>query len=254
MRKRKLATRVLAVFLLAVAASGVTSFFKHQVRADWWSASREPIGIAPDPDEVREAVIQVYGARAFNWRGYFGVHTWIALKPTDAMHFTIYEVVGWRARHGGSAVVMSTRDPDSRWYGAEPDLLADIRGEGVDEMIERVHAAARDYPYKGTYTVWPGPNSNTFIAHVARAVPELRLDLPPTAIGKDYLPGGSLIAETPSGTGYQFSLFGLFGVMAAPEEGFEVNILGLTFGVDIKDPAIKLPLAGRIGTPATKGS
>ncbi len=254
MRIRKLARRFMVVFLLAVAASGVTSLFMHKVQADWWSASREPTGIAPDPDEVREAVIQVYGARAFNWRGYFGVHTWIAMKPTDAMHFTIYEVVGWRARRGGNAVVMSTRSPDSRWFGAEPDLLADVRGDGVDEMIERVHTAARDYPYKNTYTVWPGPNSNTFIAHVARAVPELKLDLPPTAIGKDYLPDGALVAATPSGTGYQVSLFGLLGLMAAPEEGIELNILGLTFGVDIKDPAIKLPLAGRIGAPSVSGS
>lgn len=254
MRFRKLARRFFVVFMLAVAASGVTSLFMHKVHADWWSASREPIGIAPDPDDVREAVIQVYGARAFNWRGYFGVHTWIAVKPTDALHFTIYEVIGWRARHGGSAVVRSTRAPDSRWFGSPPDLLADVRGDGVDAMIERVHAAADDYPYKTTYQVWPGPNSNTFIAHIARAVPELKLDLPPTAIGKDYLPDGALVAQTPSGTGYQLSLFGLLGLMAAPEEGIELNILGLTFGIDIKDPAIKLPLAGRIGTPSVSGS
>jgi len=220
----------------------MTAFDRHQVHADWWSASREPIGIAPDPATETEPIIQVY-----DWRGYFGVHTWIAVKPKDAPRFTIYEVFGWRAYRGGDAVVVSSRAPDSRWYGAEPTLLAEVRGDDVGDMIDRVDAAARSYPYKNTYTVWPGPNSNTFTAHVARAVPELKLDLPPTAIGKDYIPDGGIIAAAPSGTGYQLSLFGLLGVMAAAEEGVEINFLGLTFGVDFLTPAIKLPLAGRVG-------
>ena len=41
----------------------------------WWEASRESSGQAPDPAVTREAVVQVYGARAFSWQGAFGVHT-----------------------------------------------------------------------------------------------------------------------------------------------------------------------------------
>ena len=77
-------------------------------------------------------------------------------------------------------------------------------------------------------------------------MPELRLDLPPTAIGKDYL-GDSLVSEVPSGTGYQFNVKGLFGVLAAVEEGLEVNLVGLTFGIDPLNLAIKLPGIGRLG-------
>ncbi|WND74774.1 DUF3750 domain-containing protein [Thalassospiraceae bacterium LMO-SO8] len=234
----------LFVLLVVGAAAGIG---KHTVMADWRTASREPTGIAPDPAVTREAIVQVYAARAFSWRGIFGVHTWIAAKPTDAAAFTVYEIIGWRARHGGSALVITEKAPDQRWFGAEPEILADKRGAGVDDMIARIDAAARAYPHARTYTVWPGPNSNTFTAHVARAVPELALDLPPTAIGKDYLPGGGFAAKTPSGTGYQLSLFGLLGVMAGVEEGVEINILGLTFGIDPKDLAVKLPLAGRLG-------
>lgn len=232
---------------IVVAASAALSVPRYQASADWRTASRESIGVAPDPASVREAVVQVYGARAVRWRGYFGVHTWIAVKPTDAPTFTVYEIMGWRAYRGGDALVISHRPADGRWYGSAPTLLADVRGTGVDEMIQRIDTAAKAYPYREHYTIWPGPNSNTFVAHVARAVPELRLDLPPTAIGKDYIPGGGLFAKTPSGTGYQFSLFGLLGVLAGAEEGVEINILGLTFGVDVTEPAIKLPLAGRIG-------
>ena len=58
--------------------------------------------------------------------------------------------------------------------------------------------------------------------------------------------GGALVAGTPSGTGYQVSLFGLVGVLTAVEEGLEINLLGLSFGIDPLDLALKLPMAGRI--------
>ena len=161
----------------------------------WRNASQEPVGLAPDPAVTTEAVIQVYTARTWGWRGYFGVHPWIAVKPTNADAFTVYEVIGWRLRWGENVVSIRPR-----------------------------------------------------VAHVAREVPELKIDLPPTAIGKDYL-GPSLIAQAPSGTGYQFSLGGLLGVMASRKEGLEINILGLVFGVNPFDPSIKLPSVGRIGPP-----
>jgi hypothetical protein len=74
----------------------------------------------------------------------------------------------------------------------------------------------------------------------------LRVDLPPTAIGKDYL-GMVPVARTPSGTGGQVSVLGIAGITAGWEEGFEVNVLGLTFGLDPYSLSIKLPLLGRIG-------
>jgi len=77
-------------------------------------------------------------------------------------------------------------------------------------------------------------------------VPELRVDLPPTAIGKDYL-GWRSVSTTPSGTGGQASLFGVVGLAAGVEEGVEVNLLGLNFGLDPKSLSLKLPIVGRIG-------
>jgi hypothetical protein len=211
---------------------------------DWRSASQEPIGTAPDPKLVREAVVQVYGARTVGVKGYFGVHTWVAVKPTDAPLWTVYEVIGWRLRYQDTAVVVRNRAPDGRWFGAEPELYADRRGAGVDELIKRIDQAARSYPYAAEYSVWPGPNSNTFTAWVARLVPELEIDLPPTAIGKDYL-RGSVVASAPSGSGFQLSLRGLLGVAASSVEGVELNLLGLNFGLGPN--GLKLPLVGTLG-------
>lgn len=229
--------------LFAAAGATVTA-------GDWRNASREPVGLAPDPQAVKEAVVQVYGARAVGAKGLFGVHTWVAVKPSEAPSWTVYEVIGWRLRWSDSAVVVRTRDPDGRWFGAEPELYAEKRGAGVDDLIKRIDKAARSYPYAAEYTVWPGPNSNTFTAWIARSVPELEVDLPATAIGKDYL-GGSVFGSAPSGRGFQFSLAGLLGFAASGVDGVELNLLGLNFGVSPN--GLKLPLVGMIGgyTPAT---
>ena len=219
---------------------------------DWRTASREPVGLAPDPATTPEPVIQVYAARTIGWRGLFGVHTWVAVKPAGK-DYTVYEVIGWRLYSSDSAVVIRNRPPDGRWFGAEPELLAERRGAGVDALIERVDKAAHAYPWAGDYSAWPGPNSNTFTAWILRAVPELEVDLPPTAIGKDYS-GDRLITCAPSGSGVQLSLFGLLGLTASGIEGVEVNVLGLTFGINPFDPALKLPIVGRLGLSRTIAS
>jgi len=216
---------------------------------NWRQASRASVGLAPDPALTREPVVQVYAARAVRWRGYFGVHTWIAAKPANAVAFTVYEVTGFAVRSGGSAIRISQRPADGRWFGSRPELLADLRGAGVGAMITRIERAVAEYPYQTSYRIWPGPNSNTFTAFVLRQVPELRADLPAHAIGKDYL-GPRLFARSPSGTGVQVSLFGALGGLIGVEEGLELNVLGLTFGIDPNDLGLKLPLVGRVGFDA----
>jgi len=150
------------------------------------TASRESAGIAPDPLAVKEAVLHVYGADAWSWRGWFAIHTWIAVKHTNETYYTVYDVVGWRGRRG-RPVMRITRDvPDRYWYGEKPVLLKEHRGKGVDDLINAVDKAAHNYPWKTTYKAFPGPNSNTFTAWIGRQVPELELELPFSAIGSGY--------------------------------------------------------------------
>jgi hypothetical protein len=238
----------LGILLLGALAVVAASCTGPRDRRDLWSARHDSSHQAPDPYTTPEAVIQVYAARARGWRGVLGVHTWIAVKRGGAASYTRYEVMGWGVDRGLPALRVNRMGPDNYWFGARPDKLVDLRGDRFDEVIAKVEALVAAYPYPSTYRLWPGPNSNTFTAYVARAVPELRLDLPPTAIGKDYLPGGALGAlSTPGGAGAQVSLLGLGGVLVGREEGIELNLLGLTFGVDLNRPALKLPVVGRLG-------
>ena len=244
----RLAFTLLLLFVVPVGVALSRHLSDDARPGDWRSARHDSSGQAPDPQQTPAAVIQVYAARAFGWRGVFGVHTWIATKNSDAERYTRLEVVGWGVQRGIDAVRIHHGEADGYWYGNAPTLIREVRGGAeVDALIGRLHSAAHAYPYNHEYRLWPGPNSNTFIAYLGRAVPELHLDLPPTAIGKDYLPAGGLVASAPSGGGFQFSLAGLLGVMIAAEEGVEVNLLGLSLGIDLSPPALKLPGIGRLG-------
>ena len=235
-----------AVLLAAAVAAAAIS----RANADWRTASRAPVGLAPDPAAHPEAVVQVYGARTVGWRGVFGVHTWVAVKPARARDYVVYEVIGWKLRWDDSAVSIRSRAPDGRWFGNAPELIAEARGKDAAALIPRIEAAAGRYPYAREYSAWPGPNSNTFTAWILREVPELRADLPPTAIGKDYL-GASVFGSAPSGSGFQVSVAGVLGMTASSVEGLELNVLGLIFGLDPWPPALKLPLVGRVGASAS---
>ncbi|MCC6869379.1 MAG: DUF3750 domain-containing protein [Burkholderiales bacterium] len=232
---------LLAGPLLALAVG------KASLHGDWRTATHRSAGLAPDPAAHPEAIVQVYASRAFAWRGAFADHTWVAVKPAGADRYTRYEVIGWRGGDGRSVVsVSSQRAPDAEWFGAPPRLLRDVRGEAAQAVIARLDAVVAAYPYPATYRVWPGPNSNTFVAYLGRSIPELRLVMPSIAIGKDYVSLAHLVGPSPSHTGIAVSLYGLVGITVAWDEGLEINLLGLVTGFDVRHPALKLPGIGRV--------
>lgn len=231
---------VLLILLLTPVGYNAATYNDAGVR--WYEASLARTGLAPDPAIEPRAVVQVYAARAFGWRGIFAVHTWIVTKRPGEGAYTRYDVVGWG---GGRTIRINRHAPDAEWFGSRPRLLVDRRGPEAAALIPRIEAAVESYPFPETYQSWPGPNSNTFVAHVGRSVPELGLDLPANAIGKDYLPLTDPLATAPSGDGVQFSLLGTLGILAAPAEGVEVNLLGLSVGLDFTPFSLRLPALGR---------
>jgi hypothetical protein len=238
---------MIALALLLAGPLLTLAFGKVSMNGDWRTATHRSTGLAPDPEATREAVVQVYASRTFGWRGAFADHTWIAVKPEGASRYTRYEVIGWYGGGGRSVISESSqRAPDAEWYGAAPRLLRDLRGAPAQAVVDRMGQAIAAYPYPNEYRVWPGPNSNTFVAHLGRAIPELRLAMPSTAIGKDYVSLREIVGPSPSHTGIAVSLYGLAGVMAAWDEGIELNVLGLVAGVDVRRPALKVPGVGRI--------
>ena len=210
--------------------------------------------LAPTPDAHKAGIIQVYAARTWGAKQAVSVHTWISTKKSGQDHYVSYEIIGWRLRRSGSALVIRDNLPDKDWWGHQPELLLDYRQADADALITRIEQLVNDYPYKHEYQAYPGPNSNTFTAMIGRNVPELGLDLPSTAIGKDYKSIDESFGFSPSGTGIQASLWGILGITLGFEEGVELNILGLNFELDIFDMALELPGIGRIGPAPVKVS
>jgi hypothetical protein len=239
------------LFLLACVLAGsiIRSFKSPAPRKpqtsiqDW---AEHSYGYASHPDDDKGPIIQVYAARTRGSKKVLAVHTWIATKRTGADEYMISQIFGWRLSSRGTALNQESGIPDKSWARNAPDLLLDLRGEEVEQLIDKVEAAINTYPWKDEYTAWPGPNSNTFLAWIGLQVPELQLDLPSTAIGKDWRPISRTFGRSVSGTGVQVSLYGLLGMTAAFEEGLEVNILGLSTEVDLFDLALELPGIGRV--------
>ncbi len=215
----------------------------------WRTASRKSANIAPKPSDLKESIIQIYGARAYSWRGYFGIHPWVSWKKKDESEYTVAQVIGWQLRRSKTSVSVENDLPDRHWYGSKPTVLQTIRGEEADKVIDHIKGLIQKYTRGGTYVVFPGPNSNTFVDYLIRNTKELTVELPPTAVGKDFLSDSILFDKSPGGYGFQFSIYGLLGLTMGVSEGIEVNILGLVFGIDFLRPALKLPLIGRLGFP-----
>ena len=234
------------LFLFLLPLGSHAAFWATQKQAaSWRSADWSSSGILPTPSKDHEAVVYVMAARTGRWKGIFAHHTWLVLKPKGASHYARYDVVGW-----GRPVRKDNYEPDGRWYSHDPRIIATLRGQAASRAIPKIRLAISRYPFaaRGDYHVWPGPNSNTFVAFIARAVPALAGGLLPTAVGKDY--SESLFGSVPSGTGWQLSWRGIFGVSVAWIEGFEINLFGAVAGLDWRRPAIKLPGWGRIGMSA----
>jgi hypothetical protein len=252
MRKfgRRIRLTLLIVFFVPVAAKALLWSFEEP--RNWRTARWSSAGILPQAASDPEARVAVFAARTGGWRSIFAVHTWIVVKPVGAEDYTRYEVTGF-----GSPLRVNGGAPDGYWIGNRPEMVADIRGPRAAEAIPKIEAAIKAYPYTdyGSYRVWPGPNSNTFVATVLRAVPELEIAMPPEAIGKDFRADGSLWGETASKTGFELSLYGLLGIKIGRLEGFELNFLSLVAGLDTQHPAVKIPAFGRVGidrlTPPT---
>jgi hypothetical protein len=234
---------VIALFLLPVAIAAGALAYQGGPR-HWGNYDRTVISQLPAAADHRDARIMVMSGRTRGWKGVVAVHSWVVVKGENERTWRRYDVAGW-----GEPVRLNWWPPDL-WFGQHGSVVLDIKGERAKVLLPRVDAAIKQYRYAnhGDYRIWPGPNSNTFVAAVLRAIPEAGTVLPPNAVGRDFRPWPYL-GLTDSGTGIEVSLWGVLGIKFGWVEGVELNVLGLVAGLDLRNPAIKLPAFGRVGWP-----
>src|SRR5262249_10067642 len=241
-RRKIMILSLFALFLLPIAARAAWFAFDGGPRS-WRDADWSSTGSLPAAREYPDARVIVFSGRTGARKGVGSVRSWDGRKQRAARRWTRYDVVGW-----GSPVRVNGWAPDGRWFGHQPAIVADVAGADAETLIPKIEAAIRSYHYSeaGDYRIWPGPNSNTFVASVLRMIPEIGVTMPPNAVGRDFRPS-AYAGWADSGTGVEASLWGVLGVKLAWIEGVELNLLGLVVGLDLRHPALKLPGFGRIG-------
>lgn len=237
----------LTLLLGPIGISAASYFLSDRASTNWWAADRSSAGVLPDASEHPDALVRIYAARTVRWRGIVAVHSWIVFKEKDASRYSRYDYTAW-----GEPIRVNGFVADGRWFGQLPEEVFRADGARAAQLIPKIQAAIESYKYRnlGDYRAWPGPNSNTFVAAIIDAVPEMGAVLPPTAIGKDFPYDGAWFGPTPSRTGVRMTFGGYLGITVGWLEGIELNILGAVLGIDIRRPAIKIPAIGRIGMSA----
>ena len=71
---------------------------------------------------------------------------------------------------------------DAYWYGNTPRVIYELEGEAAEQLIPAIKATIQNYPYSasGSYLIWPGPNSNTFVSWIVRHTNYLRQSFLPS--------------------------------------------------------------------------
>lgn len=238
---------VLATFcvMFLLPAVGTAAWWATVDRpSSWSSADWSSSGVLPPPQTVKGPAIFVMAARTGGLKGAFSVHSWLVIKRSDSSGYDRYDKVGW-----GMPLRKNAYAADGRWYSNTPKIIAAISGAKAAPLVEKAELAIANYPFKrrGDYTIWPGPNSNSFVAHVLKTIPEMSITLPSNAVGRDYAPGFASIELADDWADVHATFGGIVGFAAGLRSGFEIHLFGLVAGFDFTRPALKIPAYGRVG-------
>ena len=166
---------------------------------------------------------------------------WIASKPANAPAFTVYEVTAFA--FAAAAGASQSAAPRMAGGSAAPDLLADVRGPAWIRS-----SSASSTPSRRLLAI-PTASGGSQLQHV-HGIRLRRAGAPrgsPGACRRQGLPRHARVRALAERAGGQVNLFGVLGLVAGIEEGMELNLLGLTFGVDPNDVALELPFVGTFG-------
>lgn len=242
--------RFVARFLLAI---GIIFLLPALATAGWWKLQEHPSswrsadwtgsGLLKLANADSDAAIYVLGARTGGLKGAFSLHCWIVLKREGADEYERFDKVGW-----GLPIRKNAYAADGRWYSNMPVIIHEVHGVAAEKLMPEIDAAIASYPYakRGDYHIWPGPNSNSFVAYVMRSVPAFGGQMPPNAVGRDFAPGIVSLDWSGQTKDLHATFGGLFGFALGATSGLEIHFLGLVAGLDLFNPAFKIPAYGRL--------
>ena len=237
---------VLSVLFVLPAAIHAGLWLYKDRPTSWRTANWSSSGLLKPPP-VNASEVMVLAARTGGLKGALATHSWILLKPKNQGWYDRYEVVGW-----GRPVRKNAYAPDARWYSNNPEVLYRVNGKKAARLIPDILRAIENYPKsrRGDYRIWPGPNSNTFVASIIRDVQNFDAVLDASAVGRDYPVNGLWYSSNKNET--TASLGGYAGFRFGGSSGLELNLFGLVAGFGPALESIKLPGFGTI--PISRGA
>ncbi|MBT4029603.1 MAG: DUF3750 domain-containing protein [Planctomycetes bacterium] len=121
-----------------------------------------------------------------------------------------------------------------------------ITGSEAQGIIQQLRVETEAYPFSRSehYVLWPGPNSNTYVDNMGRAIDGFDFLLSHNCIGKDYQ-GPIYIGPSTTGKGAQIET-AYIGLQIGLIEGFELHLLGSTWGIGTWPLALKIPFLPKI--------
>lgn len=178
------------------------------------------------------------------WKS-FAHHCWVDLRRPNSATWE-------RIESGGYIGILHSDLPaeeaslDHRFGERTIRLLGYATGDDALAAIAHIDATlhALSPLYADCYTMWPGPNSNTFVRELCAGAPGLSFVFDPNAVGKDYA-GLVSLGTTASGTGLRLDT-PILGAAIALREGVELHLLQLTLGISLDPPGLSLPFLPQI--------
>ena len=178
-RRTDLRRRLLSGFLLVAAVSALGAIH----------AASHPLQTTTDEFEPMAFAVQLRHATLPMPLQPIAVHYWFVIfKPDKNIYRRRQRWELWQdADAGGTSwghVYRNLMDVDAG-VGGGPRV---VDAEWHDDEARRIAAvlnAPEQYPYRGYYHAWPGPNSNTYAAWILRQA-GVPFDFDARAIGKDF--------------------------------------------------------------------
>lgn len=202
----------------------------------------------------------------------FAHHAWIELRESGSGNWTLLEInSGVQIKTIGDDLALANERWSTpvrvlaSWHGDEAARLIPLLLEATRDEIDANEELSPDpseqarrkywartystpypnHPWRLDYESWPGPNSNTFVANLLRAVPGMGAELDHNSVGKDWVEGLRL-GRTDDGLGVEVDATFL-GAAIGLYQGLELHMIGLTAGVSFWPPSLKIPFLPRLG-------
>lgn len=172
----------------------------------------------------------------------FATHTFLEYREGVGEPWFRVEIATPKSGVIQSKIPTSAAYGRKRW-GERVRILSQSDGSGNANFAQDIREFANAYD-DSVYRSYPGPNSNTFIESMMREVDGIYAVLDHNAIGKE---SGFYAGKTSGGSGLKLQT-PLAGISLGLREGIEISAVGLSAGVTVYPPSVRIPFLPKIPT------